>query len=226
VAVGKSYVPNRYEVYLNPEDFNQFAPHKAGLERDMSDHVLKYGQSRQFIFSGGRPRVWLNASEQVRRRTFTIKSYTVDPNQPAPQPQVSPNQPAAANQIPEGTAILNVGALPLTGPQKVGGGSAVFARPQARLTVISYPQDHPGKHIMFKRDVTIGRGLDNDVVISDDPRVSRQHARLDFKYGQFLLTDLNSANGTKVNGQSITQIVITPGDKISVGGLELYFQVD
>jgi hypothetical protein len=225
VALGKSYVPNRYEVYLNPEDFSQFEPHKTNLERDMSGHVLNYGQQRHFIFSGGRPRVWLNSSDQVRRRGFTLKAYTVDPNQPQFSAK-QPPAPAAPDAIPEGTSILNVGALPLTGSQKVGGGSTAFARPEATLTVVHYPSNHPAKNIMFKRDVTIGRSLSNEVVFSDEPRVSGHHAKIEFKYGQFLFTDLNSTNGSSVNGQPVTQIILTPNDRISLGGLELIFQVN
>ncbi len=231
VAVGKAYVPNRYEVFLNPEDFQTLTTEalpKAQAERSLTDHVLNYAGQRNFVFGGGRPRVWLTSSEAVRRRSLTIKAYTVDPNQaraaqlPASNLVDNPANPATGH-LPEGTAVMNLGALPLTGQQRSISGAV--ARPQASLLVLEYPNDHPSKLIRFNKDVTIGRGLDNDIVFHDDTRVSRHHARIEFKYGQFLFFDLNSTNGSLVNNRPLTQIVLTPGDRISLGGLDLMFQV-
>lgn len=224
VTSDRTYVPNRYEVYLNAEDFQQFAPIKATLERDMSKHLQKYGQDRRFFFGGGAPRVWLTPSEQVKKRTFRIKAYTFDPSQPAPQSSL-PGVVSADEGVPEGTAILNLGAVPLTGQQKSAGGSSAYNRPEVTLTVLDYPPNHPNKYIRFHRDVTMGRGLENDIVFDNEKRVSRQHAKIEFKYGQFLLTDTGSTNGTKVNNQPVTQIVLAPGDVISLGGFEIVFQI-
>jgi pSer/pThr/pTyr-binding forkhead associated (FHA) protein len=188
----------------------------------MSRHVREYGQQRRFIFTGDIPRVWLNASDQQKKRGFTIRAYTVDPGQPQPNITIPAGQPQAL----EGTAILNIGAVPLTGQQKQIARSPGFNRPQVSLTVLKYPASNPNRLFMFDRDIVIGRGLDNDVVLPDEPRISRQHARIEFKYGQFLLTDLNSSNGTAVNGRPITQIVLAPGDTISLGGVEILFSVE
>jgi hypothetical protein len=228
VAVGKSFVPNRYEIFLHPEDFasltNQSLP-KAQAERSLTEYVENYARQRHFVFGGGRPRVWLSPSPEVKRRSLAIKSYTVDPTQAratqAPRPGAAQSTPADA--LEEGTSILNVGALPLTGEQRPVAG--LIARPEASLIVLEYPKDHPSKVIRFNKDVTIGRGLDNDIVLHEEQRLSRHHARIEFKYGQFLLFDLNSTNGTLVNDRPITQIVLTPGDRISLGGLEVEFQV-
>ncbi len=231
VAVGKAYVPNRYEVFLHPEDFQILTGEtlpKAQAEASLTDYVLHYANQRNFIFGGGRPRVWLTPSPQARRRSLTIKAYTVDPTQArsaqAPAPSSDLSSLAGAANIPlDGTAVLNVGALPLTGQNKAMVGQV--ARPEASLVVLEYPNDHPSKHIRFNKDVTIGRGLDNDIAFPEDARISRQHARIEFKYGQFLLFDLRSTNGTTVNGRPVTQIVLTPGDRISLGGLDVSFQV-
>jgi len=224
VALGKSYVPNRYEVYISQYDFDQFAPHKSSIEKDMAEHVVRYGQQRHFIFSGGSPRVWLNSSEQVKKNRYLIKAYTLD-SKDSNQPQSKAVNPVNQNQLLEGTAVLNIGALALNAEQRNAAGSIAFERPKATLTAQSYRVNNPAQSFAFNRDVTIGRGLDNDIILENDPRISRHHARIEFKYGQFLLTDLNSANGTSLNGLPITQIVLTPGDKVSLGGLELIFGI-
>jgi pSer/pThr/pTyr-binding forkhead associated (FHA) protein len=54
---------------------------------------------------------------------------------------------------------------------------------------------------------TIGRSSENDLVITGDLMVSRNHAILYFDEGSVLIEDLNSANGTFVNGNRISTII-------------------
>lgn len=231
IALGKSFVPNRYEVYLNPDDYAHFAPYKASLEQEMTKHVIQYGQQRHFSFQS-MPRVWLQESGEAKRRTVTIKAYTVDPAQTVPPKQaplmnefqVGSNFEGSENSaLAERTAILNVGAQALTGERNAAG---AVSRPEASLLILDKSNNYPSKLIRFNKDISIGRGLDNDVVFNNDVRVSRHHARIEFKYGQFVLSDQNSTNGTTVNGRPVSQIVLSPSDRISLGGLELMFQVD
>jgi tetratricopeptide (TPR) repeat protein len=71
--------------------------------------------------------------------------------------------------------------------------------------------------------LTIGRESNVDVVL-DDPRVSRQHARLSYRESRIWLTDLRSSNGTFVNGEQIQEQALQPGDLISFGGMEAIFE--
>ena len=73
--------------------------------------------------------------------------------------------------------------------------------------------------------VTIGRRLDNALVI-DDPRVSRNHAQLRSEAGRYVIYDLSSTGGTFVNGKRITQCVLYPGDVISLAGVPLIYGQD
>jgi pSer/pThr/pTyr-binding forkhead associated (FHA) protein len=70
--------------------------------------------------------------------------------------------------------------------------------------------------------VRIGRRVENNVVL-DDPRVSRSHAELRAINGRYILFDLNSTGGTFVNGVRITQVVVYPGDVISLAGVHLVY---
>jgi hypothetical protein len=63
--------------------------------------------------------------------------------------------------------------------------------------------------------VTFGRGEDNGIVIAD-PAVSRLHAKLWQEGDGFVIADLGSANGTKVNGAVITTHYLRPGDEIAI----------
>lgn len=71
-------------------------------------------------------------------------------------------------------------------------------------------------------DMTIGRGPENQLVLSD-LQVSRHHARLDIGPGVFELIDLNSANGTFLNGKRIERELLGDGDIISIGSHLLRF---
>lgn len=66
---------------------------------------------------------------------------------------------------------------------------------------------------------TLGRTTDNDVSFPNDSNVSRYHAEIEFRDGEYCLIDLNSSNGTSVNGQKSTgEVYLKPGDRILLGG--------
>ena len=68
----------------------------------------------------------------------------------------------------------------------------------------------------------LGRGTENEIVLLDI-QVSRHHCRLDRHQGGFRLIDLESGNGTMVNGRRITRCEIYDGDRIEIGGLVLVY---
>ena len=72
------------------------------------------------------------------------------------------------------------------------------------------------KYPLSKNKTSIGRAPDRDVVI-EDPTVSSSHAQLERTADGFLLRDLGSANGTFVNGVKVTEVLISPKDKIAFG---------
>ncbi len=66
--------------------------------------------------------------------------------------------------------------------------------------------------------ILFGRG-DDCVLRTDDPLVSRQHARLTVDSDQVKIEDLGSRNGVIVNGEKINQVtLLNPGDRIRIGG--------
>lgn len=74
--------------------------------------------------------------------------------------------------------------------------------------------------------LTLGRDPRNDTVI-DHPLVSRFHAQIELQEGSWTLTDLNSSNGTFVNGKQINQKrPLRPGDTIRIGPCQFIFNLD
>ena len=70
--------------------------------------------------------------------------------------------------------------------------------------------------------VTVGREEGNAVQLNDE-RVSRFHLKLQEDQDKIVLTDLESTNGTKVNGENVQLWILRPGDVISVGRTVLLF---
>ena len=64
--------------------------------------------------------------------------------------------------------------------------------------------------------VSIGREEGNTIQLNDE-RVSRYHAKIQEDQGQLVLTDLESTNGTRVNGEPVPLTILRLGDRISVG---------
>ncbi|HLJ10695.1 MAG TPA: FHA domain-containing protein, partial [Planctomycetaceae bacterium] len=74
-------------------------------------------------------------------------------------------------------------------------------------------------------DVGLGRGAQNAIRIHDT-EVSRAHARLSRVNGKYQLTDLNSSNGTYVNGTLINTREIATADEIQIGRTVLLFSTE
>jgi hypothetical protein len=72
---------------------------------------------------------------------------------------------------------------------------------------------------------TLGRHKNNDISVAD-PKVSSFHARIDRSPHGFVLVDLNSRNGTFVNGKRIESGVLKTGDEVRLGTARLLYKVD
>ena len=73
------------------------------------------------------------------------------------------------------------------------------------------------------RDVTtIGRKLDNDLVIQDI-LVSRKHSEIRFLSGKYYIHDLESTGGTYLNNKKITESILYSGDLILISNIPLMF---
>ncbi len=113
--------------------------------------------------------------------------------EPAPPRQHAPRHAAASPPVPPAQAV-QPDLLP-----------SVDRRPTARMPL-------PAKAMR------IGRTPDNDLVLSDDLNVSRNHAELrKSPTGSYEIVDLSSHNGTFVNGQQVTAQMLTERDIVSIG---------
>jgi hypothetical protein len=83
-----------------------------------------------------------------------------------------------------------------------------------------------GKRIVLSGSrVMIGRSRDCDLTL-DDPNVSRRHAELRNEDGHWVVADLGSTNGVKVNGRRVEQVALQPGDELALGLARLSFELE
>lgn len=74
------------------------------------------------------------------------------------------------------------------------------------------------------RGLTIGRGLQNDLVLEDPDRtISRFHAEVRLDSGGWVLLDLNSQNGTWVESHRVDRVELRAGVPVSIGRYSLVF---
>ena len=78
-------------------------------------------------------------------------------------------------------------------------------------------------YAVLRSPTRVGRLADNDIVL-DDRRVSRHHAEVIDRGGRWVVRDTGSTNGTAVNGKVVSEAVLKPGDRISLGGLEVTWE--
>ncbi len=89
--------------------------------------------------------------------------------------------------------------------------------------LVTLPDGSDASHELTDDVVTIGRVSDNMIQI-DDPSVSSHHAQLNLEGGDYHLKDLNSTNGTRVNGKTFVQWQLEDGDKIRFGKVDTVYQ--
>src|SRR4051794_36327540 len=107
---------------------------------------------------------------------------------------------------------------------------------ERRPALIQLRGELMGVPIPLDRDnVVLGRAVEADVRVNDF-RASRLHARISTERDEvndtsrYRITDLNSTNGTLVNGQAITEALLNEGDKITIGDhlfrFEMFDEID
>ncbi len=89
------------------------------------------------------------------------------------------------------------------------------AMPLAWLVALNGP--YTGREFRLQKVTDIGREPNHNDVVIEDPTLSRQHARIRYEKGAFVIYDLASVNGVFVNGQRVQRRVLTHGDRIKLG---------
>ena len=206
VSISRTYVPNQYNVYLSPDDQKQFEGYEDGLKKELSDYLLEHARSEGLALLT-RPSVEFHTDERLRLGEFGIQALLVTPPE-GEKPELEP-EPAEFGH----TMVYSVDrdARRLEPPARSGGRAMLVGG---------------GKRLVLSGNrVLIGRSRDCDMTL-DDPNVSRRHAELRREGSAWVVADLGSTNGVKVNGHRVAEQPLSPGDEITVGLERLSFEVE
>ncbi|MBI2982886.1 MAG: DUF3662 domain-containing protein [Chloroflexi bacterium] len=198
ISLAKTFVPNSYVVSLSPADHAQFEPYRRSLERDLAEALLGAARERSLTLLSF-PTVEIERDEDVARGDVRVSCALVD----ASGDEVTPDSPELGRVAAGHTMILDRDAL-------------LRDRPRAPRAFVELPAERR-RLALAGEPLTIGRDPENDLVLDDRPEIR-------LRLGRYTLYDLQSTNGTFVNGRRVAEVVLTDGDRIAIGGSELVVQ--
>jgi hypothetical protein len=145
---------------------------------------------------------------ELRDRESLARAVAATPQEPPPEPE-APLSPELLARAPLDEPIDKTFIL---------GEQAVLVVKERRRVPRTVPID-PGAPL------TVGRAPKVNTVAIGDPTLSAQHFRIVFKDGGYFIADLETTNGTTVNGQRVRVRRLQPGDQIRAGEVDFEFRV-
>jgi hypothetical protein len=209
----RTLVPNRFVVHLNPTDLADFGEMSTRLASELADSALSFARAHRYTVVD-RPRVDLLADPTVLRTDIRVDARFAEPmvgrtgHAPVAPADEAAGDAATGEPDPSETRVYSIPR-----PQT----------PRAFLRV-SDPDGRVREIVVEGGNLTIGRATDNDLVAVDG-RVSRHHGRIVGRRGTLVYEDLGSTNGSRVNGEPVTEVVLGVGDRLEVGDTALVVEV-
>ena len=205
-SLSRTYVPNEYAVWLSPEDREQFSGYEDELRAELSGYLLEHAR-RERVALLTPPEISFKTDERLRLGEFGIQARLVRPDE----------DPAAApRQAEEGHTMVYSTSDRLSEPLR----EPDPRRGSARLRIGGRSE------LLGSAGATIGRSREADIVL-DDANVSRKHAEVRPSGGSWIVRDLGSTNGVKVNGRRIQgPQSLKRGDVIELGTSRATFELE
>jgi hypothetical protein len=210
-AADRRLVPNRFIVHLNPDDLAGFTEVANGLASGLADEALAFARNHHYALAD-RPRVDLVPDPTVARADIRIDARVTDSR--ASSRAMGRGDGASPGDLGEAADPTATTVFTLPEPRI----------PRAMLRVTD-PDGRTRDLTIEPGGLTIGRAGDNDLV-ARDVRVSRHHGRIAGRRGTLVYSDLGSTNGSKVNGEPVTEVVLGVGDRLQIGNTTLVLEVD
>jgi len=207
LSVSRTYVPNEYRVYLSPRDRERFADYEDALASELAGYLLEHAR-RERLALMSRPVVEFETDDRLGLGEFGIQTRVVSPDR---------DDDLEAPVEESGRTMIYGSAGRVAEPLE----ERARTRTQTALLISG------GKRLVVgPAGVTVGRSRQCDVTL-DDPNVSRTHAEIRPRGGSWVLTDLGSTNGSRLNGRRLDgPEVLKPGDEIELGTSRIKFELE
>lgn len=197
-------VPNRYALHLNPSDYALFDAYHGSLEDDLAHDVLIRARREGYRLVA-RPRVVLRSDPMVPRGDVRVAAAVAD---------AEAGEAVAQAPVPDHTSVLARPGHSVPAPDSAARAYLVVQTNGASAT----------RFDLGGALIAIGRAADNDVIL-DDPEVSRHHCQLKLQHGAYGFVDLQSRNGSTVNGRPVEEVALAAGDLIRIGRTTIEFRL-
>jgi FhaA, N-terminal domain/FHA domain len=207
-SLSRTYVPNEYTVWLSPDDREQFSGYEDELRRELSGYLLEHAR-RERVALLTAPEITFKTDARLRLGEFGIQARLVRPDD---DPGAEPSQGDEGHTMVYSTADRI--AEPLREPDP--------RRGTARLRIGGRSE------LLGTAGATLGRSREADIVL-DDVNVSRKHAEVRPSGGSWIVRDLGSTNGVKVNGRRVDPSrpqSLERGDVIELGTSRATFELE
>ncbi len=219
VGVSNVYVPNEFDVYLGKDDYDHLVSFEDSLKVELSNYVTAFARREGWTLVAP-PRIDLHCDEDLRVGEFGIATRTVSaPDESAMAAAAAP--PAAAVPLP--AAVVPGPGIEQTVLYQEPAAAAPAAAPARTSSARAVLRGRQGDYTLSEAVTVIGRSRRCGIVLTD-PNISRQHAEIRRQDDGFMLLDLGSTNGTRVNRRDVKQVVLQHGDRIELGTTELLFE--
>ena len=206
-SLSRVYVPNEYRVYLSARDRDRFIAYEDALAGELGAYLL----------------------EHARRERFALLS--------APVIQFETDDRLGLGQFGIATRVVEADDLPAAPVREEYGQTMVFSSAEPAQT--DHDQDRTLRSSRASAAVQRPTGLRSALtgrrsaaaveceLVVDDANVSRRHADVRRRGGAWVLTDLGSTNGTRLDGRRIERPEpLEPGDRIELGASVVIFDLD
>ncbi len=105
--------------------------------------------------------------------------------------------------------------------------AALKLNPQPNIKLIVQQGPHAGQRFSFsKNKISIGRSPENDIILVNDPLISRQHAYIEIVDNDVEIVNLSQKNPIVINNESINKWKLTSGTVFLIGGTEFLIQIE
>ena len=207
-SLSRQYVPNEYCVYLSPRDRERFSGYEEALAAELTGYLLEHARRERLALTS-RPVVEFQTDDRLGLGEFGIQTRVVAPDPGDDQPE-----PVAEES---GRTMVYSTAGRVAEPLE----TRARTRHETALLIVD------GKRLVVgPTGATIGRSRQCDVML-DDPNISRSHAEIRPRGGSWVLTDLGSTNGSRLNGRRVDgSELLKPGDEIELGTSQIRFELE
>lgn len=233
VSVSRVYAPNEYTVYLSVRDRAQFASYEGSLIGELQEYLMEHARRESYALLSP-ARVLITTDSDLAIGEFGIAARVVSPDQMAvqapataappepvmvttpvaPRPVAPEPEPvrAPAVEAPQVTTVYRPAEPLLADPQDP------VVDPPETVTLTVGGQ----AHLVRDGKAVLGRSRECDVVVVD-ANVSRRHCEVVRDGDSWFVVDLDSTNGTELNGKAVKRAQLADGDRLTLGSSDVVF---